>query len=94
MDQTKDIIRLWPSRAALATDCGVRVGVVKQWERRNSIPSAYWAATVAGALTRGIPNVTLECLAQVAAQRRLFASDGQATPNDFFPTAPDEGEAA
>jgi hypothetical protein len=70
-----ELIGLWDSRAALGEDCDVDAGVVKQWDRRNSIPSAYWGAVVAGAARRKIePEITFELLSRLAAGRRGAAA--------------------
>ena len=60
-----EIIGLWPSIADLARDLEVPYGVVKQWKRRDSIPSDRWLSIVAAAGSRGI-SLTLDRLAQAA----------------------------
>lgn len=62
-----EIIAQWPAISVLADEIGgVPVGVVKQWKRRNSIPSRYWSAIVRAAEARGIDGITIEALARLA----------------------------
>jgi len=62
----RSVIEEWPSRAELASDCGVSYGVVKQWHLRNSIPGSYWSAISRAALLRDIEGVTTDSLATLA----------------------------
>jgi hypothetical protein len=67
MRSFSDVISAWPGRGALAADCGTTYGVVKQWERRNSVPAEYWLRLIQGAEARGIRGLTLRLLAEIAA---------------------------
>jgi len=46
MNSFRDVIDLWPSMAEMARQAHVTHGTVKQWRRRNSIPSRYWLRLV------------------------------------------------
>lgn len=41
MKTPREIIDIWPSRAALARDLGLKPVVVQRWYARNSIPPRY-----------------------------------------------------
>jgi hypothetical protein len=55
----KDLIDLWPNRAALAADLehligeSVSVDRVHKWAQANSIPSGFQAHVIAAGLSRG-----------------------------------------
>lgn len=66
METFSTIIGLWPNRSQLAEDLDTTYGVVKQWDRRNSIPPEYWLRLVVAAKKRDIEGVTLERLAEIA----------------------------
>jgi len=68
-DTNADIIALWPHIRSLAEDLGVKEASVRKWKDRDSIPAEYWLPLVAAAERRGIPGVTLELLAQIAAHK-------------------------
>ncbi len=68
-----DVIDLWESYDALASDVGATVYSIRKWRQRDSIPPEYWRALVESAAKRGIAVVTLEVLAGFAANRRLAA---------------------
>lgn len=40
----KDVIKLWDSQEALASEMGVNLPAVRKWWQRDSIPAEYWAA--------------------------------------------------
>lgn len=65
-----DIIDLWPKPApvTLAGDLDELPGTVRQWRNRSVLPDRKWKATVEAAQRRGIEGVTLEILAEIAAQ--------------------------
>ncbi|EXL08740.1 hypothetical protein [Aquamicrobium defluvii] len=69
-----DIIKLWPTRAALAGDIRVSPQAITNMLKRGSIPSQYWSAMVEGASERGINGVTLNALAKAAAQKMRAAA--------------------
>ena len=65
MKTHNDIIDLWPTRAAFARDVGVYYGMAVGWNRRNNIPSEYWAHLVRAAKARGFHEVTTDLLAEI-----------------------------
>lgn len=67
MDSFAAIIDLWPSNQAFGEDVGVPKGTVAVWKHRNSVPAERWRLMVDAAVRRGIPGVTLERLADIAA---------------------------
>lgn len=74
----RDVISLWPSRPALASDLGTdRLLVVNAWWNRDSIPAAEFLNVVRAAEKNGYP-VTLELLAQIAEKRRANIKQGDA----------------
>jgi hypothetical protein len=42
----RDVIELWPSREALASDVGAAAWVVSKWWQRKSIPAEWWSAVL------------------------------------------------
>ena len=64
------IIRLWPSKEALASDIGEARHRVNMWHFRNSIPGYAFAAIVDAAARREFKGVTLQGLCDAAAKRR------------------------
>lgn len=77
MDSTltvRDIIDLWPSRAALAEDIHaaddpVTLQTVHKWVQRNSIPSRYHAILLRAAPQRAI-DLTADVLVAAHERRR------------------------
>jgi hypothetical protein len=72
----REIIDLWPSRAALAEDVSapddpVTVATVHKWAQRNSIPSHYHAPLLRAAQRR---HIVLSAGALVAAHERRRAA--------------------
>jgi len=65
----RQIIDLWPTMSALATDVGLqdKYQTVAAWKRRDSIPPDYWRSVVEAAKRRDLP-VTYETLANAAAR--------------------------
>lgn len=51
----KQIVKMWPTRATLASDICVKERAVDHWCDRNSIPAKYDAALLDAAAIRGIP---------------------------------------
>lgn len=70
MDSFATLIDQWPSIAAFASDIGVSDMHARAMRRRNSVPPEYWSAAVDGALQHGIPDVSYERLAKLAAAKR------------------------
>lgn len=67
MQDTTDIIGLWPSIETFAEDAGVTVGLARVWKSRRSIPSDRWSRIEVGATARGIRGATASDLARLAA---------------------------
>lgn len=66
-----DLIDKWPKPkvATFARDIGVTVEHAAAMKRRNSIPAAHWRSVISAAEMRGIKVVSLELLADLAAER-------------------------
>lgn len=69
MESFADIIEQWPSAVAFGEDLGVKDVTARSWKWRG-IPAEYWSDVVAAARHRGIPGITYELLARLAAARR------------------------
>ena len=67
IDSFAEIIRLWPSYAELADDCGVSYQTVASWHRRSSIPQIHWENVERSAKKRNIHAVSYSKLRSVAA---------------------------
>ncbi len=65
-----DVIDQWPSLQSFATDIGVLYVTAQLMRHRNSIAAKHWKAVVEGARQRKIRGVTLEVLAQLAAEEQ------------------------
>lgn len=65
-----DVIELWPNAGELARDVGQKRATVKQWKHRKNIPGEYWLPLERAARRRGIENVTLFVLAEIAERKR------------------------
>lgn len=64
-----DVCQHWPGgRDKLADDLGIKLGRVKKWCARDTIPSEFWLRVSAAAQRINYP-VTLELLATIAARR-------------------------
>jgi hypothetical protein len=68
-----DIIDLWPSLRAFASDAGVQYDCAQKWRWRNNIPSTYWPQIVTAARTRKVRGVSLAILAKGAQRKRSAA---------------------
>jgi hypothetical protein len=64
------VIRLWPSYAVLADDCGVSYQTVASWRRRSSIPQNHWEQIERSARKHRIHGITYDYLRSVAAHGR------------------------
>ncbi|MBR2819815.1 MAG: hypothetical protein IKE60_34415 [Reyranella sp.] len=73
MDTFIDIINAWESPTILADDLGEEIGTVRQWRNRNKLPDRVWKAIVMAAQRRAIEGVTLERLAEIAANQTRAA---------------------
>jgi hypothetical protein len=60
----RQIIDLWPVKAQLARELGVKYGVLKQWYHRGRIPADYWVKIVNAAHEIDQP-VTYKLLAEL-----------------------------
>jgi hypothetical protein len=65
------IFNRWPALADFARDVGCPAKTAREWVRNDSIPSAWFAAVVRAALSRGFPEITADYLAVIAERRRL-----------------------
>lgn len=61
----RDVIRLWPSKEALASDVSVRLPAVNKWWQRDRIPAERWSAILSTdkARSSGVTSETLVALA-------------------------------
>lgn len=73
MQTFASIINRWETPAQLAEDIGEEVGTVRQWRNRDTLPDRVWKKTVEAAQTRGFEGVTLEVLADIAANQARAA---------------------
>lgn len=69
MQTFSGIIDKWPSLQEFAEDIGVKYVTAQVMRHRNSIDSKHWKALVCGAEKRLFADVTLEALAEIAADR-------------------------
>jgi hypothetical protein len=70
METFADIIDTLGGSAAVARGIGLLPGTVRQMRRRGRIPPEYWPSLVDFAASRGVVNVTLIVLADLAARKR------------------------
>lgn len=68
------LIDLWPSYSAMADGISARgrhvgAGAVKQWRRRDAIPSGHFEAIINAAREVGIEGVTADLLVALAARK-------------------------
>lgn len=83
MDRFRDVIDLWPSRVAFASDVCISPIAASAWWQRDSIPADRWNAVVAAAQRRGSVDVTHKLLSDLAERRRRQS----ATPPSAAPLA-------
>jgi len=69
-----------PGRRAVAEAAGVKEGLVSVWYTRDALPAEYWEGVVRGAADLGIPSVTLERLARIAARRTKSKGQPECAP--------------
>jgi hypothetical protein len=68
------VIEMWPNAGVLARDLcedtsqTIKRATIKQWKRREKIPGEYWLPIERAARRRGIENVTVFVLAEIAAR--------------------------
>jgi hypothetical protein len=60
-----ELIALWDSREAMASDIGAKVPTVTKWAQRNSVPSEWWSPILATdvAIKAGLNAETFVALA-------------------------------
>lgn len=68
-DSYVPIFDKWPSTEALGDDIGVDAAHIRTLKSRDSIPPKYWTKIEDGAKKRGIKDVTIKILAQIAAAK-------------------------
>jgi hypothetical protein len=66
----KEVISLWPTRVAFARSIGVEYVNAQMMDKRNSIHARHWQAVSRAAAKIGHPEITIECLADVAERRK------------------------
>lgn len=64
----RDIIGLWPSPDALATELGAKPETVRKWRQRDSIPAEWWFRVLEAAKGRG-SDLTADDMASLAARK-------------------------
>ena len=72
----RELIAQWPTTRAFARDAGCTPTLVRQWRHRDFVPAHYWPRIVDGAAKRGIPLISAELLADLAAKRRAPGKAG------------------
>ena len=48
----KDVIKLWDSQEAFASEIGINLPAVRKWWQRDSIPVDWWAAVIRSSVGR------------------------------------------
>lgn len=69
MRSFREVLDRWPTRAAVAEDCGVPYVNAQMWAYRNSVPSEQFIKLCAGAQRRGFEGITLELLLSLEAAK-------------------------
>jgi hypothetical protein len=64
----REVMKLWPTRAALARELGISDKLVYAWYRRDSIPPRHWHYLAQVARKRGLSDVTADLLAAIKAR--------------------------
>ncbi len=95
----REIIDRWPSFSGLAEDLSavgytVGAGVIKQWRRRNSIPSSYFRAIVLASARRGFDAISSDTLIECADSLSPSAVVSPADPAARMSAAASPGCAA
>jgi hypothetical protein len=70
VERFASIIDAFGGAGALAQILGLRDSHVRTMRARNSIPVEYWPALITAAADRGVPGVTFETMARLAAAKR------------------------
>jgi hypothetical protein len=63
----RDVIGLWRSPGAMASDIGVSADSARKWHQRDSIPAEWWTALLATPRARKA-GLTAEALVELAAR--------------------------
>jgi len=72
MSSFREVMALWSSTDALASDVGAPVTAVRKWWQRERIPAEWWAS-VLSTNTAESHGITADLLAQLAAREPLEA---------------------
>jgi hypothetical protein len=64
----REVVALWPSPDALASDLGAGVAAARKWSHRNSIPAEWWLPLLRTDVARKA-GLTADDLAALAAAR-------------------------
>lgn len=69
-NRNRDVIALWPNRAALADDVAMNKATVRAWWNTDSIPPIHFDKVINAAARRGFDGVTYAVLARIAREGR------------------------
>jgi hypothetical protein len=69
----REIIDLWPSQLALATDLRLPPASVRGWRYRNTIPAKWWTPLLESASKHGIRDLDYAILSLVYMNKGNFA---------------------
>jgi hypothetical protein len=79
MQSFRELIGCWESCEAMARDLGLggeHAGLrVRQWKRRDSIPAELWRRVEAAAHQRGLQDITVGLMADLAAAKAAPAEN-------------------
>lgn len=70
-----DVIERFDGPAAFAREVGMSAGAAKQAKRRDSIAAEWFAATARAAQRRGLKEITIKRLAEIAEAKRTSAEN-------------------
>jgi hypothetical protein len=70
----RDVLSLWPSRAAFARAIGVEYVNAQMMDKRDSIGARHWKAVAKAAAKIEHPEITIEYLAELADRKRAVAA--------------------
>lgn len=71
-----DVFKAFGGPASYAEAIGIKVFHARTMKQRGSIPPAYWSETVKAAESRGLSDVTLDGLAEAAAESAKAKREG------------------
>lgn len=75
MNSFAEIIDLWPSISAFASETETEYPTAAAWKQRNSIPPSAWPRVIRAANEQGFQIVTLDLLARLAMARKAAPSE-------------------